>query len=311
MLFPLTDGIRLIQRILQNKYSCVHINPSLNAKAVLRDGLSLILLRVLGFRRNLVCFHGWEDTFADKIRNRTIWTTLFRMVYGRENTILVLATRFRDALMDMGFSREQVKVITTSFDGRIFKGLERRNTSIRKLLFLSRFIPEKGIYELLEGFREMAHRVPRLTLVMAGDGPDRDRMIQWVHDQGLIDRVEFPGYLRGQAKAQALIDADLFVFPTYHGEGCPVSLLEAMAAGLPVVTTRAGGIPDIFEDTKNGIFLNEVHPAAIAQAVTRLLDDKELHSRIQKNNMEHAWQNFEAHKVAQKMEKIYCEVSGG
>lgn len=311
LIFPLMDGINLTRRIRCKKYACVHINPSMNAKSVLRDGLILFILRLLRFRRILICFHGWEDVFAVKIRDSILFAKLFRAVFGRAPVILVLAARFREVLLDIGIKPEQVHVITTSFDSRIFTRLQPQQKDARSILFLSRFATDKGIYELLEAFEAIASRYSDLSLVMAGDGPEYNRMVQWVQAHNLSDRVRFTGYLRGRAKAQELINADLFVFPTYHGEGCPVSLLEAMAAGLPVVTTQAGGIPDIFEDRTNGIMLNEVTPAVIEEAIIKLLNDSQWCRRIRKNNLERAWRDFQAQAVANKIEALYLHVANG
>jgi glycosyltransferase involved in cell wall biosynthesis len=232
-------------------------------------------------------------------------------VFGKAPLILVLASRFRDTLIDMGFKPDQIRVITTMFDGSMFTGINRQDNDSPSLLFLSRFIPEKGIYELFEAFAGLTRRFPDLSLVMAGDGPERKRMVQWVQAHGLTDRVRFPGYLRGPAKAHALLNAEMFVFPTYHCEGCPVSLLEAMAAGLPVVTTRAGGIPDIFRDGENGILLKEVSPASIEHAIEKLLNNRQLSMDIRSNNLNRSWRTFEARVVTKKFENIYRFVADG
>jgi len=308
LMFPLIDSVRLARQVLKNNYDCVHINPSLNAKAVLRDGLNLITLSIFGVKNIVVYFHGWDDTYANKIKNSTVLGFFFKRIFQRASMILVLATRFRDALLKLGFMPERVHATTTMFDGRIFDGVERQASEARSIIFLSRFVPEKGIYELLEAFSLFANKFPDVNLIMAGDGPERERMEHWVKGKGLVGRVKFPGYLRGKEKAQVFLNADLFVFPTYHGEGCPVSLLEAMAAGLPVVTTTAGGIPDVFIDKENGLLLRNVSPQEIEQAIVTLLTDDGLSKQMKETNLKWTWENYEAHVVAKKMEDIYTGI---
>lgn len=310
LMFPLIDSVRLARQVTKHSYDCVHINPSLNAKAVLRDSLNLITLSVFGVKQTVVYIHGWDDAYAEKIKNSMVLSFLFKKVFQRASVILVLATRFRNELLELGFMPEQVRVTTTMFDGHIFDGVERQANVARSILFLSRFIPEKGIYELLEAFSLLANNFPEVTLVMAGDGPERERMEQWVKEKGLIDRIKFPGYLRGKEKTQILLNSDIFVFPTYHGEGCPVSLLEAMAAGLPVVTTEAGGITDVFTNKENGVLLNNVSPKEIEEAIVMLLTDDKLCGLIKAANLKRAWENYEAHVVARKMEDIYKDIVG-
>ena len=123
---------------------------------------------------------------------------------------------------------------------------------------------------------------------------------------GISDRVSFTGYVRGADKVRILKAAGLFVFPSYYGEGCPVSLLEAMAAGLPLVTTRAGGISHIVRDPENGLLLGKVTPQDVATAMHRLLDDRQLRETIRSTNMRDAWERYSAPVVTQMFENLYA-----
>lgn len=309
LFFPFIDSVRLARKVSANRYDCVHINPSLNAKAVLRDGLNIVTLRLFGVKRIVVFFHGWEDAFLGKLEKNVLGGLLFRKIFQEASVILVLASRFRDSLVELGFQQDKIRVTTTMFDGRLFDGLERRQKKQKTLLFLSRFIPEKGVYELLSAFGAMTNRYPELTLILAGDGPERERMEQWVRERGMANRITFPGYLRGKEKTQVLLNSDIFVFPTYHGEGCPVSLLEAMAAGLPIITSTAGGIPDVFTDRENGILLTKITAQEIEKAISDLLVDEQRLSQVGENNRKRAWENYEANTVVSEMVKVYYSLN--
>lgn len=108
-----------------------------------------------------------------------------------------------------------------------------------------------------------------------------------------------------------MLGAALFVFPTYYGEGCPVSLLEAMAAGLPVVTASAGGIADVFEDGVNGILLGEVNAAQVESAIERMLADPGRLEQIGGRNREVAQQRYEAAVFAGRIEGLYLDLAAG
>jgi glycosyltransferase involved in cell wall biosynthesis len=176
------------------------------------------------------------------------------------------------------------------------------------LLFLSRIEKTKGVFELIEAYARLCRRYPGLRLVMAGEGPARPGLQQRAAQLGL-DGVSFPGYIRNAAKAQALVDADLFVLPTYYGEGCPVALLEAMGAGLPCVTNAVGGIPDVFNDGTNGVLLNEVTVDSIADALEELLSDPDRRQEIAKHNRVEAWSRYEARVVIPRIESRLREVA--
>ncbi len=306
LFFPVVDNFRLARHVLKNRYDCVHINCSLNLKAVLRDSLFLVTLSLLRYKQIVFYIHGWEDSMMGRIKNNPVFRYLFKKIFSQSKVILVLASHFKNDLVELGFDREKVHLTTTLFNGELFKGVEREeNSSCRKLLFLSRFVKEKGIYELLGAYKAIVRSFPDTKLIMAGDGEERERMEAWVQEHGLEGRVEFPGFLRDTEKAKVLLNSEFFIFPTYYGEGCPISLLEAMAAGQAIVTHGAGGIPDIFVDGENGILLDHVSVETVQHAIEKLLGDDVLTEKIKVHNQRQAWERYEADVMTQEMENYY------
>ena len=309
-LFPILDNLALLRRLWSFRPHCVHLNPSFNVKAMLRDGALLTTLRAFGRRPVVVFFHGWDEGLAARV-SRSGWRRrLFRWVFGWPDVTFVLASSFRNTLIDIGLAPERVRVTTTMFDGENFAGLERRRSDDEeiRLVFMSRFVAAKGVYQVVHAFARLASAYPGLRLVMLGDGPERASLEAEVEQLGLAQRVDFAGYVRGPEKAQALVDADIFLFPTRYGEGCPVVLLEAMAAGLPVITHRAGGIPDVFTDGRNGILLDQADDDTVTDALRQLLDDSEGRLNVGAQNRADAWAHFEAGVVTQRMLEVYREL---
>jgi glycosyltransferase involved in cell wall biosynthesis len=257
------DGIRLIRWARKHRPDVIHINPSLNLSAMLRDGALMTALATIDAPPVVMFVHGWDDGFLAKTRRSGIARYLVGKLLNRADRIVVLANRFKEELCSLGVDDRKVYVTTTMFDRRLFQGvqrsIERRGP---KLLFLSRLVKEKGIHELLAAFLILKAKLPNVSLTVAGDGPEYPEVQRWINEHRVSDQIVLAGYLRGEAKAQVLVDADVFVFPSYYGDGCPVSLLEAMAAGLGVVTTAVGGIPDFFVDGQNGSLLSSVSPAS-------------------------------------------------
>jgi glycosyltransferase involved in cell wall biosynthesis len=209
----------------------------------------------------------------------------------------------------MGVDPDKIQLFTTMFDGRELENTlghvnkDGHNTS---LLFLSRFVKEKGVYELLEAFINLVSNHKNIHLILAGTGPEEDNMKKIVCDSNIENKVTFTGYVRGSDKARVLMGADIFVFPTSYGEGCPVSLLESMAAGMAVITTPVGGIPHIVEDGKQGILLtNEVTAKSVENAIERLLVDPVETRKIGDLNREQAWRLYNAPVVTGWFESIY------
>ena len=196
------------------------------------------------------------------------------------------------------------------FSKDIFKSVTpklSRNQS--HLLFLSRIIRDKGIYELVDAFELIKAQFPDLKLTIAGDGPELKALTRYVNERNFGNSVIFTGYVRNSAKAKVFLESDIYILPTFS-EGCPVSLLEAMAAGLAVITSPVGGIADIIDDDVNGILLTHITPSHIAAALTRLLNDRKFCKTIQDNNRHKAWDNYEAKTVTAIIESIYAQVAG-
>ncbi len=147
-----------------------------------------------------------------------------------------------------------------------------------RILFLGRLDPAKGVDELLQACAVLAARQPRLRLVLGGSG-DLDWVRRRAGELGIADRVETPGWLDAAARDAQLARAWLFCLPS-HAEGLPMSVLEAMAAGVPVVATRVGGIPETLADGALGLLAPPRDAPALACAIGRLMDDGLLHARL-------------------------------
>ena len=146
------------------------------------------------------------------------------------------------------------------------------------VVFSGRCEAAKGIFDLLEAAGVLRAQVPGLRIECAGDG-DLGKVQRYAQALNMGARVKLRGWLdRGAAEA-LLARASVFVLPSY-AEGLPMSLLEAMAMGCPVVATSVGGIPDIVEDGVNGLLVEPGDAAALSAAVERILDDDALAERL-------------------------------
>lgn len=150
-----------------------------------------------------------------------------------------------------------------------------------RLLQACRLIPKKGLTTTLLAFREILRFHPHARLTVAGDGPQGGELRALAAELGILDRVNFAGWCGPERLKELLAQTHVFLHPSEHTpggdrEGVPNSLLEAMAAGLPVVATTHGGIPEAVTDGVDGVLVPERDPAALGAAVLRLLGQPEL-----------------------------------
>lgn len=148
----------------------------------------------------------------------------------------------------------------------------------RNILFLGLVGTRKGVFDLIPAFARVHARHPDAHLVIGGNG-EVERAAALVREHGLEDAVTLAGWIDGPGKAELLARSDIYVLPSYN-EGLPMSVLEAMAAGLAVVTTRVGGIPELMTDGQDGLLVDAGDQEALSNALIRLLDDAALQRRL-------------------------------
>ncbi len=174
------------------------------------------------------------------------------------------------------------------------------------VLFLGDFSQRKGVRDLLAAAPVVLQRRPATCFVIAGGQPPADVAAQ---AEALDGAVRFPGFVRGADKLRWLQEASLLVLPSY-AEGLPVAVLEAMAAGLPVVTTPVGGVPDFFRDGVNGRLTPPGDVSALTDAIAGLLDDLASSRAMGQHNRQQALEQFAVPRYAQRLLELYLEVSG-
>jgi glycosyltransferase involved in cell wall biosynthesis len=179
----------------------------------------------------------------------------------------------------------------------------RRAGSHPTVLTIARLHPQKALECLLRA----AVLVPEARFLVAGDGRERGALEAQARTLGVTERVAFLGYR--DDVAALLRDADVFVLPSLY-EGLPVSLLEAMAAGTPVVATAVDGTDEAIVHGESGILVPPRDPVALARAIQDVLADPALARRLVKYGKERVRQHFSAEAAAEGVCDVYREVLG-
>ncbi len=160
---------------------------------------------------------------------------------------------------------------------------------------VGRLVPIKGLEYLLEAAALVVRRRPAAVFVLVGDGPLRLALENRARALGLVRQVRFAGWRMDVEHVYG--DLDVVVLPSLH-EGTPVSVIEAMAAGRPVVATRVGGVPDLLQDGETGLLVPPRDPAALAAAILDLLEDPTLRARLGEAARGAAYPRFDVTRLA-------------
>jgi glycosyltransferase involved in cell wall biosynthesis len=144
--------------------------------------------------------------------------------------------------------------------------------------------------------------------VAAGSG-EIDEVRRLARELAVEAQLELPGWVAGEAKARLLAEAAIYVLPS-HNENLPVSILEAMAAGLPVVSTRVGGIPDAVRHGTEGLLVTPGAREELAQALLRLLSDPALARKMGDSGRRRVASEFSPAAVLGALERLYGAIGG-
>lgn len=148
-----------------------------------------------------------------------------------------------------------------------------------RIVTVARLSPEKGHFTLLAAIRELIEHGVDVDLRIVGGGPAGPSIERAAALLGVDDRVTLPGELDPPQIAEELAGADLFCLPSF-AEGIPVSIMEAMAVGVPVVTTYVGGIPELAIDDETALVVPASNSDELAGAIRRLVEDENLRNRL-------------------------------
>jgi glycosyltransferase involved in cell wall biosynthesis len=209
----------------------------------------------------------------------------------------------RFAIDTLGFASGDVAVIRNWTATRELLDIGARREARRegpvRLLFVGWLEREKGIFELIEACQKLCYgRI--FTLEVVGEGHASEEVRALAVRYGLVEVVRFRGWLQAPDLARALANADVLVLPSW-AEGLPNAVVEAMAAGLAVVVTRVGAIPDVITDHCSGLLVAPKSSEALRFALAEVIDDRNLRERLASEAYEIAARDFGVESAVDKV----------
>ena len=276
-------NLQLFRRALRSgRYDLMLLNTAHDWAGVLRDSLLLACTRHLVPCRVLQ-FHGCDSESLGR-PGRSCFKLFSRYLARASDGLLVLSS---EEQRDWSAFEPtcHCRVVSSPFDVReaLASGAGGNGSPARagatRFLFASRVMPEKGIFELVEAM-SLVLKEQRCGLRVAGDGPALLEARERAAQLGLGESVTFLGYVDQGALWREYLEAEVFVLPTRWREGFPAVIVEAMAAGLPIITTRVRGIADHLVEGVNALFIPARPAMLLAEAMLKLLRDAGLRARM-------------------------------
>lgn len=284
------------------------VNPDIVHAQGIQIGISGFLAKKF-LRKSYIVWAQGSDVYLQWRFKSTVSKLVFRnadAVIALTNDMEKAMQKIYDAsisIVPFGINLESFGNLPTKQAIREKLGL---NTSDSVILFVGTLRPVKGVKYLIEAMNSIRQRDTKASLVLVGDGEERQSLEVLTKELSLEESVTFIGRVPNEKIPEYMAASDVLVLPSLS-ESFGIVNLEAMASGLPVVASKVGGLPEIIEDGENGFLVEPKNPEQIAERVLLLLEDDTLRGKISRSNKERAKQ-YSWESVVGRLEQIYSHV---
>lgn len=275
-----------------------HFGTSITPAAAIAGALDIPLL---------VTFHGHD--IATVPRTPEAAERRMRSILRVDHAIAVsefIAQRLRES----GCPPERITLHRIGVDTDTFSPA-RATAGAHRVLFVGRLVPKKGLAHLLRAFPAVQQRQPAAELIIIGDGPLRESMEHLAQQLGVNAAflgVQTPEHVLDHMRSAALLAAPSVVTASGDAEGLPITIMEALACGLPVVASPSGGSAEGVRDGITGFVVPPADEGALAARIAQLLQDDELRRRMSTAGRDFALESFSLQRQTERLELIYDRV---
>ncbi len=234
-----------------------------------------------------------------------------RAVLGHATSLVIGCRSFADEVVhNHGIPLERLTIVPGATNVEQFKPTQPIGALRHpaRLLYHGRVDQRKGVLDFVRAGRQLLDADEPVRLIISGIGPDAEAARQLVDELGMNDQTEFLGAVPYAEAAQVYARGDLFISPTY-AEGFSNTILEAMASGLPIVSTRTVGVVDCLEDEVNAALVEPGDVDALTRAIGRMLHDEAHRIALGQRAYEEVISQYSWPVVAEQLEGVYRAVS--
>jgi colanic acid/amylovoran biosynthesis glycosyltransferase len=258
----------------------------------------------------VVSFHGYDLCTVPRNEGPAVYRNLFETVDG----VTAHSDYARGRLTQLGCPDAKIHRLHVGVNPLDFPFRPRTlnpGEPIR-ILTVARLVEIKGLAYAIQALALLHREHPNLRYEIIGDGPDRNKLAALIRELGLEGRVYLLGACASNEVRARMASAHLFVLPSINldgdQEGTPVTLMEAQVSGLPVVSTRTGGIPEVMTDGHSGFLVADRDPKALAERLRFLIEHPEIWPELGSKGRTHIEQNYDVRKLNDQLVHIYRRI---
>jgi len=260
-----------------------------------------------------VTFHGYDVFLLPK---RGDWKNRYNNLFESADKLITVSERTLKELVDLSSQEEKTCVVhngTTIGECDYSDPSKEYDGGVVKLLFVGRLIEVKSPLRLVDVFRratQMNENKSTLKLTIVGDGPMKRELKDRVKQYGLSDRIDYLGKVSHNEVRRLMADHHIYVQYCQRSangaeESFGVTFIEAQASGLPVVSTKSGGVPDAVNDGESGYLVPEEDTEAMAERIVQLAQSPDQWSKMGRAGREYVEKHFDLSKQVHKLTDLY------
>lgn len=311
--FYLYDMLVLSSNLaFDRRIKIVQVSPSMIPVSLLRDAIPIVLSKI--FRKKVIVFYrGWRIETFEYIKKQSFVKYLFNLIYQSKNQQVVLASSFKNSLLALKKNQARDIIITTTAikkEDIVVK--DKQIESKLKILFLARIEGLKGANEIIKAICELNKQGELNNFKFTFVGHENELGYIEKLKKNLLEnnveksKVDFKGRITGKEKFRQYSEHDVYLFPSYT-EGCPTSVLEALASGLFCITTPVGALDEIIKPHKNGLSIRVENVDDIVSALVFCHSNRQiLNNRLEISK--EAINKFEITNICKKFDLIYNKI---
>ena len=263
----------------------------------------------------LATFHGlpeYRSLYIHPLTFRSLSEGLFSaVVYNIEKKIVTRANKIASVSKKsaieiehyFGYNLNNIDIASNGVDSDFFT-LNKEEKKEFNILYVGRLDYKKGLIDLVNAGKKIISNYPNTKFTLVGSGPLLNTLIDIVDRNNIRNSFFFPGHVDQKTLRNFYQESSIFILPSYY-EGLPNVILEAMACGLPIISTKVGGIPDVLENEKNGLFIPTGDPEAIESAIIRLINDADTRKEMGVYSREMVEKHFSWDVVSNRYLELY------
>lgn len=276
------------------------------------NGRTMAILKEIGFVKGeiVTAFHGADLSSYVRRRGLTVYDHLFET----GSLYLPISRRLMDVLQKLGAPKEKIIVHHMGIDCGKFAYCQKRikEGDTKRFISVARLVEKKGITYAVRAFSEAIKRYPNMEYLIVGDGPLSAEITQVIKNEGISSNVKMLGW-KTRAEVIALLQqSDALLAPSVTArdgdeEGIPVSIMEGMALGVPVISTFHSAIPELIQDGVAGFLVPERNIEALSLAICKAIESEDALLGIKQR----ARQTIEEQFDTRILNKTFCEIIEG